>query len=211
MRRFLIGIFLCATVHALFGQTAGTDSTIVAKDSVVQEEKPKKAPPKFEYGVYGESAIRLTPAFGNYRLTSSFGIGGQFEFASVGFNAYKMQSNIYSTLIFPNEFSLHSQHGSIYLGLRVINTRFVNSEIKCNIGKGDVVWRRESNDEDFLRDEFNLLEPEITVTAVPIKYIRMYISAGYRRIRGLEIAKVTNEDISGFTFGLGLKIGFYSE
>lgn len=190
-------------------QLTASDTTIVKQDTI-SKEKPKKPPSKFEYGVFGESFARFTPGFDEDRLSSSFGGGLRFEFISVGFAVHKLQSDIYSTLIFPNSFLFESRHGAGFLGLRVVKTKFVHGEMRLNIGKGDAVWQRKSTGEDFIRDEFDLLEPEVIISVTPFKYLHLMINAGYRKVKDLEIARADNDDLSGITFGVGVKIGFFN-
>ncbi|MEQ9303086.1 MAG: hypothetical protein RJQ14_04155 [Marinoscillum sp.] len=208
MSKFLLAVFFCLMAFLCFGQS--TSETHAFKEDSIKKEQPKKAPLHFSYGIYGESFVRITPGFDTYRLSTSMGGGVSFEFITAGFAVHKLQSDIYRTLIFPNQYLFQSQHGAAFAGLRVVNTKVVHGEMRLNLGKGDVVWTRESNNEDFLRDKYDLFEPEVVISIVPIKYLQVMISSGYRKVKNLEISNANNDDLSGFTFGLGIKYGFFN-
>ena len=207
MKKLILGVLCSMSFLWLTAQQTASDSTLTTSDTVVQEIKEPLI--NFESGIFVEIGADFTPTLNTYRLMSSIGAGLQYKFLYAGFAAEEFEGGVTTTLVFPNDFNLRSKQGKVFIGTRVMNTRFVEIDLRVSYGLGDMVWERDSNNEKFIRSEYSSFQPEIRVLATPFDWLKAYASCGYKRISNLDIAKITNDDFSGFIFGIGLRCGIY--
>lgn len=201
-------MYCLLSVLWLAAQDIPVDSTNLEADTIIIPQKPLL---NFKCGIFGEFQVEQTPIFDEWRPMTGFGIGVQYKSLLGGFKVHQFQGTVTSLLIFPNTFSLEYRYGAGYLGFQLLNIKIIELDLRCNYGRGDLVWQKESNDENFLRDEFSIFIPEIMVLYTPIEAIKLYCQVGYKQMSDLELAKLSNKNLSGFTFGIGLRCGIYQK
>ena len=209
MKKLLLIVFCtvsCLLVHA---QKTETDSTNLEQDTIVEVQKPPLI--DFESGIFLELGISIAPTTASYNHASAFGGGISYKAIYGGFLVEEFQGKLYSTLVFPNRFNLQYKHGKVFFGVRAMNTRFVEIDMRLSYGVGDMVWVRESNNENFIRSEYTVVQPELSILATPVNWAKVYACVGYKYMNNLELAKVMNEDFSGLTFGIGIRCGIYRQ
>ncbi len=190
-------------------QRTETDSTVVQKDSIEAIQKPPLI--DFESGIFLELGISIAPTMESYSHVSTFGGGISYKVIFGGFLVEEFQGGLYSTLVFPNRFHLQYKHGRAFFGVRAMNKRFVEIDMRISYGLGDMVWVRESNNENFIRSEYAIVQPELTILFTPVNWVKAYASLGYKYVSNLDLANVTDEDFSGLTFGIGIRCGIYRQ
>ena len=99
--------------------------------------------------------------------------------------------------------------GGGYLGMQVLRINQFELDIRLNYGHGDMIWERTDSRADFSRDEFDLIKPEIQISGVPFRYLKLFITSGYRKIYNLSLTGTDSGEFSGFTAGFGLKAGYF--
>lgn len=187
-----------------FGQDIEAD-TIPPEDSTALEETKPFLPVE----VYLEGVIVHAPTPKGHSFSSQLGVGLAYKRLSVGAFRSLFQGEYTSILIFPNEFELTYAHGGGYLGYKVLDKEPLEASIRVNFSQGDMVWERTGTNENFARDKFQLVKPEITLSLVPARLVKVYASVGYSKFTDLGLPSITSDDFSGLTLGLGLKLGYF--
>jgi len=77
--------------------------------------------------------------------------------------------------------------------------------------QGDMTWRNLVDQEDFLRDEFQMVKVGLRGEYLKVRFIKPYIEAGYQQMRGLNLAETDAGRFSGFHFGVGVRVGYFNQ
>ncbi|MBE63215.1 MAG: hypothetical protein CMB89_12715 [Flammeovirgaceae bacterium] len=208
MKKLLLGVVCFVAFTHLKAQEITQDSTIIPSDTIIEVKKPIIT---FESGVFGQVGVEITPILSSFRPMTNLELGIQYKALFAGFGVHDFKGTITSYLVFPNQFTIAYRYGAANLGVRVLQTRFVELQMRCNYGLGDVVWQNDQNGENFIRDEFRMFHPELLAFYSPIPYAKLFIQAGYKKMNGLKLAKLEEQDFSGLTIGIGLRCGIYQK
>lgn len=197
--RKILGLLVLISGLA-FGQEIDT----IAMDTVRQI-------PNYFGGVYFEIGAKLAPNPPSINQTNFIGGGVQYNRWSVGFMVSNFQGTTERFVIFPNVFSLEYKYGGPNMSFDVIQSDWVRLATYASFELGDMTWRNESDDEDFLRSEFNMLTFGAKAEMSKLRFIRPYLNAGYQKMSALDLSGVEDEEFSGFFLGVGLRIGYFNQ
>lgn len=182
------------------------DSVAYQRDSVTVDEKSRSLLP---LGIYAEGMADATPGPSEMLLCSQAGIGIQYKSLSGGVFISSYEGGYEQILVFPNTFELEYRFGGGYLGMRVFRYQGFEADLRLSYGQGDMVWKRADTRENFIRDEYSLLKPELVVSYSPFRYVKIFINSGYRKFYDLTLTNTAPEEFSGLCVGLGLKAGLF--
>lgn len=203
MRLAIIILSLCVGPF-VFGQVVEGDS-IPAEDTTVVERIRKITP----IDVYAEGMLLYSPTIGEYNFSAQAGAGIGYKRFSMGVYKTIFLGKITTVLVFPAEFQLLYSYGGAYLGIGFIDRFWLEANLRVHYGHGDMVWEHASSNEDFTRDTFHLIKPELIVALKALNFGRLYASIAYTRLMDLDMPAAHAEDFSGLTFGVGLKLGLF--
>lgn len=204
--RILISFLLIASLTELMAQEIQRDSLQTEADTTAHFNLlgfPE------EFGVFAEAMMEATPGPQTYYPAHQLGFGLTYKRLVVGGYIHSLKRSYESIFVFPNLFEVDYKYGGCYLGMHVFRSRPFEVDLRVNYGRGDMVWQQAESGNDFIRDEYSILKPELLVSYVPLKYVKVFITSGFRKMYNLSIPDLNNEEFSGFTLGLGIKAGFY--
>ena len=202
MRIVFIILLICTTAR-LFAQEGSLD-TLNTADTTVNVDQVL-----YQYGIYLEPLIEVTPGPDGPYACDQIGFGLSYRRVSGGVFLSTFKGHYEKTLVFPNKFELEYMFGGGYLGMQVLRINQFEVDLRLNYGHGDMIWERTDSRADFSRDEFDLIKPEIQISGVPFRYLKLFITSGYRKIYNLSLTGTDSGEFSGFTAGFGLKAGYF--
>lgn len=187
------------------------DSTLVATDSaaIALDTMDMKKRIEFPWAITIEGQFESMDTQFEDNINIYYGIGLEYKRFLGGFYYRELISNDEEMVIFPSSFSLHSSSGGVYLGYRMIDRKLIGVSGRMLIGSGDILWSRIENQEDFARDKFTELKPEILLEFEPTIFTQLYLSIGYKFVSDFDIPSFDNNETSGLMFNAGLKLGFF--
>ncbi len=209
MKKHALALLCSFGVTLLLAQTMPPDSTVQIKQDTLTMPKPPFI--KFESGLYLEGSIEMTRILNTLGSMLSYGAGIQYKSVFLGFEINEYIGETEETLIFPNTFSIGYRYGAIYFGTRLVNGKFFDLIAKFHCGIGDVTWIRTADAKPFIRDEFILVHPEISLAYSPVRNIAILINTGYKQMNDLKLSNLSTKDFNGLTFGIGLRCGIYQQ
>lgn len=201
--RFWLVTFCIFFSFLSVGQDVKTDTISSKKDTIAVKKKIKLPP----VGIYAEGMMIYAPTPGNYDLSRQLGIGISYRNVSLGAFYSLFTGEYNSILIFPNQFDLLYTHGGGYLEYIPLDNRYLETGLRVSFSMGDMLWEYTETKEDFVRDEFQVLKPEVVVRLVPWKFVKLIGALGYNAYNNLKLPSATSEDFSGLTLALGIQIG----
>lgn len=166
----------------------------------------KKNRVNFYLQPYFEQSPVLDETAGNVGL--SWGLMVNDRFTAGSFVSVKVD-NTYLPLVFPNSFRLNMVHGGIQLGyLSPVSDRMsVGVDMRASMGEMEVrFWE---TFEDLSSARFSILQPGIISEYQLFRFARVYLSASYRLMQGLELNGVRQDDFNGITWQVGMKLGLF--
>ena len=166
----------------------------------------KKNRVNFYLQPYYEQAPVLDETAGNVGL--SWGLMVNDRFTAGSFVSVKVD-NTYLPLVFPNSFTLNMVHGGLQLGyLSPVSDRIsVGVDMRASMGEMEVSFRETF--EDLSSARFRVLQPGIISEYQLFRFAKVYISASYRLVQGLELNGVDQESFNGVTWQIGMKLGLF--
>lgn len=162
-----------------------------------------------EYGGYFELFNKIVPGPGGNHSLRQLGVGLSLKRLTMGAHYSQVDLQYEKQLVFPNYFELNYTYGGFFLGTHVIQKKPIEIDARANYSMGDMIWNQNESPTAFLRDKFQVLEPEILINYVPFTYLKIFVSGGYRYIHELNIPGVSTDDFNGFVFGFGFRLGYY--
>lgn len=209
MKCFAVIGLLLFSISARSQAKAEQDTTQVAEqDTVIAPQKPVK---NLATDFFLEARVEGVPGLGKRNFSQHFGIGLNYKRLTLGVYQNLALGSTSRTLIFPNAFDLKYAFGGVYLGLEVVKSGPVTGSVLMNYGHGDMIWERSTTGDDFLRDTFHMIKPEVRIAYQPIRFFRVYALGGYRTFLDLDLNGVEQSDFSGITFALGIQLGYFHE
>lgn len=204
MRFFFLSLFflLC---YGGYAQEVKTDT--IPGDTLEVEKKSLLA----GAGIYVEGMAVYAPTPSKYNFSSQIGMGLTYKRISIGVFHSLFQGDLRTIVVFPNKFDLLYAHGGGYAGYELIKRKHLEAGLRVHYSQGDMVWEYAESKEDFLRDKFQVVRPEVTISLVPLRYVKIFTALGYNKFMDLDLPSATSDDFSGLTLGLGIKIGYFSE
>jgi hypothetical protein len=170
----------------------------------------KKVPTYFG-GVYLEMGGKLAPNPPGVNLMQFFGAGIQYNRWSTGFLIYNFKGTTQRFLIFPNVFELEYRYGGPFVSFNLIELRWIAISVQATFAHGDMTWRNTDNQQDQLRDEFNMTILSMTLETGWLRFASPYFQAGYQQMSDLDLSDLENSDFSGFFFGVGFRVGYFNQ
>jgi hypothetical protein len=162
-----------------------------------------------QYGVFAEGSIFTVPGPGGTQKLKRLGSGVCIQRLLIGGFVSEVDETYEKELIFPNTYQMNYKYGGGYIGMHIVQKKPFEIDIKFGMAWGDIVWRKKETDENFLQDRFTVLLPELSLVYVPITYLKLFATAGYRNINNMDISRIEPTELNGMTFGLGISVGFY--
>lgn len=179
-----------------------------AQTDTLKTEKVKK--PMMLKG-YVAAAYENAPVASD--RTSSFGVQAGLIFRKhfqIGFYGLNFSSNEFrKSLIFPNTFQMNYKHAGFLLGYRTDLDKNYQFNFESKVGFGEVKWDQVETGYHFLADKFQMTHLQIGADYLLTKHLAVNAFAGYRWMYGLDITGLTNEEFSGWYYGLALKAGLF--
>lgn len=162
-----------------------------------------------EYGLYYEAIAKTSHGPEGSASLRQQSVGICYKRLNIGFFKTEYFGSYSHLVIFPNEFDLKYQYGGGYLGLHFYRGKIVEATLLMNVGRGDMIWKITDSRESFFRDEFMIYEPELHLSLVPIKYVKLFFTSSYRKLADLKLSGISASQFDGMTFGAGIRIGIY--
>jgi len=197
-------IFLLNT-SAVFAQGMTKEDAMETNDyeqrGMIEEDLMETS--SYEQGGYGAPVVKMTRINKvDSVITGAKGAWVVDQSYSLGAAAYGLVNNIsFPGYREPLEFA----YGGITLEYIFNATDEVSLTAGSLLGAGIYDF----NDNSGESDGVYVAEPELSLQYKISKNVRAEISAGYRAISDVELATVSNDKLSGFSYGLGLKIGSF--
>jgi len=201
----IISLLLIFFIQSIcFSQDIPLDSTEMEVDTTFQ--LPKHIG---QYGIYLELFPQFVPGPSKQYSVHQVSLGVSFKRLLLGFSANEYKGEYQKTVVFPNDYRLNYGYGGTYIGVHAIRKEPFELDFRLNYRWGDMLWERESTNSTFVRDKFQIIEPEIQLVYVPITYIKLFVSGSYKYVQNLNLVSINPKDFEGFSYGFGVRIGFY--
>lgn len=202
-----MGIFWSYTSLA---QDIPVDS--IPSDSVQEiPEAEEQSRWQLPFGIFGEAYMENVPSPGGRELANRIGVGVEYQRFILGIYQSMYLGEFSQTLIFPNDFDLNYMHGGFFLGRRLYTRNYLDADLRLSYGRGDMLWKRSDSGAGFIRDKITSLRMEAMISFIPIRFIKLFGVLGYNRYRGVSLKSVNEDDFSGLTIGLGIKVGYFNK
>lgn len=143
------------------------------------------------------------------------GYGGWFinHTLMIGGGGYGLVNNVKAPESGPNGEALYYNMGYGGLILEYVNNshNLFHFMINTLIGAGDLGYRRAdgSVNWDYAHDTFFIVEPSINLEINVTHFFRVGMGLGYCYIDGLQLAGITQQDLTGVSGNLYLKFGSF--
>ena len=136
-------------------------------------------------------------------------LGAEYKKFHLGLTYLDYIGEYRQLLIFPNEFSMLYRHGGFYVGRDLFSTGFIHVNAILQWSHGDVVWQRAATSEDIFRDKLTVWQPSLQLELNAGFPLSGYVNVGYRQVSGLELPRITSEDLSGLVVQFGVRVGLF--
>lgn len=150
---------------------------------------------------------------GNASLSGyNAGAGASFVYKRryhVGVYGLVYMGDYQSRLIFPNRFSFHYAHFGVWTGARVPVKDFLFLTGDLKVGEGKVFWERADNFYNMFEDYVLFVNPTIGADIVLFKYLAVHAGVGYRHVEGMNVPQFGDENFSGLSVNLMIKLGWF--
>lgn len=124
----------------------------------------------------------------------------------VGGGGYAMVNNINaSEMVASQNGKVHFGYGGLKVGMLMLSDNAISMSMGALLGAGGLAF---NTDLSKLPDSsFFVVEPEVNVAVYLIDPVRLYFGAAYRLVSNLDVAGVSNSDLSGLSLRLSVQFG----
>ncbi|MEQ9467495.1 MAG: hypothetical protein RLN88_08790 [Ekhidna sp.] len=187
------------------GMAAAQEMDTVAVDTV------EKEPPPYYLGVYVTGSISLEPSSPDQNIITSFGLGVQYQKWMLSFSIHDFRGSYKTYVIFPSVFELDYRYSGPEVAFQAFESEWVGAMLSAAYLRGDMVWKNMNTEENFLRDEFDLLKGAVKVELRRFRYAKPHLAIGYQKVRNLNLDRIGTNDFSGLFVAAGIRIGYFNQ
>lgn len=132
------------------------------------------------------------------------------------------EGNFTQRVVFPNSFRMKYRQNGVWIGYRFKTRKFYNFLLESRLSTGHVRWQNEFSGQDFQDTKMTIIQPTFSVDVNPLQLIapessqstlqnimRLNISISYKYVTDVDISNLRNDDFSGLSIGVMLKIGYF--
>ena len=169
-------------------------------------------PPTYYLGIYLEAGVSWEPSVPDPNLSSLIGVGIQYQRWTLGFSRLDFQGNVQSRVVFPNIFELRYAYAGPNLAYQFYGDKnqFTLHLIAAHY-LGDMVWRNQEDDQDFLRDEFSITKIGLKGELGKFRYVKPWLTIGYQKMDNLKLNQLAEKEFSGLFVAAGIRIGYFNQ
>lgn len=168
-----------------------------------------------EMGGYGGPSVRL----GEFNGTPGLLVGGMGGWLidhrlTIGAAGYGLATVVEPTLPGGDTLRLDLGYGGGFIDYQFFPDNVIHAGAHVLVGAGGIDYTRRGQDHDNndhlgVGDAFFIVEPGISAEVNILRNLRLQATASYRVVSGVETPGTSNEDLSGPSAGLTLKIGSF--
>ncbi len=211
MKHILLFLLLFGSIGCIAQINIQPDTAIVSDSLIVEEEKPNKWREYLVQVYLGPSyEVAPTPEGLNESIGAELGMIYKSHWIAGGY-AMIYQGDYSSRVVFPNFFRVEYKHGGFYIGYSTFNKKLFDISIQNKLGFGDMLWQYEFDNEDFIKDNFLLINPTIGIDLNIEGFVKMSFGVGYRHFLGLDLTGVESNEFNGITTSATFKIGRFNK
>ncbi|WP_416865972.1 MAG: hypothetical protein ACMVP2_27355 [Imperialibacter sp.] len=203
-----IGFFVLIML-AVTGQALSQAVDSLAVDSVKLRTKQINKPAR-KYGVWVAGYVE--PAY--LRKANGVNLGGGLSFLfrshyHVGAYGSVYMGDYNQRLIFPNEFSMKYSQAGLWAGYKTTLEKPFQFTFDARVGQGKVFWERRDNFYNMFEDYALFVQPSAGCDYKFLPFAILHGEVGYRLVKGLDIPEISDDDFSGLTLNVMIKIGLF--
>jgi hypothetical protein len=157
--------------------------------------------PSYSYTTIDEVGVSLFKLRGGLVLGDKITLGGFYE---VSMNDFVPKSET-----MPGIYMDYWAAGGL-LEYTLFANKVVHATFPLQIGMGEVQMDNESGDAGLGESNFFVIEPSALLEVNLHKYLRLNAGVGYRFVGDMTYRNLTQSEVSGLQFQVGLKLGLFS-
>jgi hypothetical protein len=105
------------------------------------------------------------------------------------------------------EYQHNFGYGGLWLEYLIAPMNVVHGSVGTLVGPGGITYLRRRDNQSMASTAVFVLDPVVAVEVNVTTFIRIGLQTGYRVVRGVDLATLSNADASGFTLGGVVKFG----
>lgn len=175
---------------------------------------------EINWGGFGGPEISFSDAFGEYSTMAGFKAGVVMDNLVIGAGFMGMLSAAEiegeGTEVEVVELEPTIAYGGLYTEYFFMREQPVHFSVNALIGPGAYwIFEEEITPTGFHDDNlvessgFFVVQPGVNVELNLIRPLKFYVTAGYRIVGAEGVERIAADDLSGFLFGFGLRLGKY--
>ncbi|MFY0598406.1 MAG: hypothetical protein JXR03_01960 [Cyclobacteriaceae bacterium] len=184
---------------------------IKAQDTLqaVTDVEKKKAIFGKELAGYIEYGWELNRENAAFKLSNQVSVGVLFEGFSAGLFFSSSKGELKESPFFPMEFDLPISQSGVFIGKSLYRGDRVQLYSRLNASRGNMKWKAKETGMITFEDRFLVLKPELQISYLPLSFLQLFSSIGYRNFYDLDLTQVKPTDYRGVTFNFGIRLGYF--
>lgn len=194
-------------------------AALAAAGAAVADEKPAKPEAEvlvggeLEHGGYGGPEMRFTTVRGEGAVFLG-GRGGWVINHSVvlGGAGYGMVTRVAApdaAQPASGRYDVTFGYGGVFIEGIILPHRLWHLSLASLFGGGGITYRERGNDMTRSSAEVFVWEPSATLEFNVVRFLRIDLGASWRMVRGVDLAGLSNSDLTGFSGLLAFKFGTF--
>ncbi len=204
MKQQLFFVF-CLVSFGLSAQQK-QDSNQNETDSIFVE---KKKPFTKEIAGYFDQNFEYGPEQEGMSFSKQLGLGIFYEGFAAGFFISEGEGKTSTDPFFPRDYNLPYKHTGGFIGKSIHRGEKIQLYARMNVSYGDITWEDKETKKAIFEDRFYIIKPEMQVSYLPISFMQIYGSAGWRFTHQLDLTQLNPNDYHGPTFNIGIRLGYF--
>lgn len=197
-----LSAFFAFSNSSLLAQSDKSAETLFSQDNLIKaEDIGYFIAPSFAFTQLDGSMASLFHLRSGISLKDKFSIGAYY---SISMNEIKPESET-----IPNTYMDFWTVGG-FIEYTLFSKKLIHLSIPVYVGYGEVEMDEEVNDLDFNEEKFFQIEPTLLLEINLMNNLRFDVGAGYRIITDMNYRNFTQDEISGLTAHIGLKVGIFN-
>lgn len=189
------------------GLAQDTSSDLLVKDSVLLNQEKKSF--GRELAGFLETSWEIGSLPYDSKISHLIGAGILYEGFSAGFFIITNSGKLDDDPFTPRDYNLPFQMTGGFLGKSLYRGEKFQLYSRLNMSQGIITWRDQESNIDVFDDNFLVIKPELQFSFLPIRFIQIFASAGYRKTYKLDLTQVRASDFEGTTFNIGIRLGYF--
>lgn len=178
----------------------------VEADSVEVEEKKPFAK---ELAGYIEQSWVRSPYYNGVEILPQVGVGLFYEGFNIGFFVLSSGGQIKDDPFFPEDYYLPFNQTGIFLGKSLYRGQKIQVYTRINVSYGEMLWKNKEDGETIHDDHFSVVKPEIQLSYLPLPFIQIFASTGYKQTYNFGLTQVNPSSYEGLAIDIGIRLGYF--